>query len=132
MSDLESVIDLLHVPGEPMSGSLLSPDDATAYMCEQFPGQAYCLVRDWIWLDLLVEDKHRLALATTDRAPVMLYAHSVIYDSRRRWGAGDFVRTSLLHRFEQEFLFRTHNTIYVLMGPGSRKPVAPETVMRIL
>lgn len=132
MSDLKSVIKLLHVSGEPMPGSSLSPDDAKAYMCEQFPGQAYCLVRDWIWLDLLVEDKHRLALATTDREPVMLYAHCVIEDSRGRWAPGDFIRTSLLHRFEQGFLFRTHKTIYVLHGAGMRKSVEPATAMQII
>jgi hypothetical protein len=132
MNDLKAVLELLHVASDPMPGSLLRPDDAAAYVRKQFPGQAYCLVRDWIWLDLLVEDKHRLALATTDRLPVMLYAHCVIEDSAGRWAPGDFVRTSLLHRFEHEFLFRTQQTLYVLLGTGTRKLVSPETVMQIV
>ena len=132
MNDLELVIDLLRAPGESMPGSSLSPNDAKTYVREQFPGQAYCLVRDWIWLDLICEEKHRLVLRTTHRLPVMLYAHTVVYDSAGRWGPGDFVRTSLLCLFDQNFLFRTHNTIYVLLGLGSRKSVLPETVMRIV
>ena len=132
MNDLQSVLDLLQGPGEPMTGCALTADEAHIYMREHFPRQAYCLVRDWIWLDLIMEDKYCIALATTDRLPVMLYADTVVYDSAVRWGAGDFVRTSPLHRFDEGCLFHTHRTIYVLMGPGSRKPVAPETVMRIV
>lgn len=81
-----------------MPGCALTADEAHIYMREHFPRQAYCLVRDWIWLDLMMEEKHSIALTTTDRLPVMLYAHTVVYDSAGRSGAGDFVRTSPLHR----------------------------------
>ncbi|MCY1379952.1 hypothetical protein D9M69_677220 [compost metagenome] len=55
----------------------------------------------------------------------------MIYDSARRWDVGDFVRTSPLYRFDEGFLFKTLNSIYVLLGPGQRKRATLETVGRI-
>lgn len=51
MNNLQSVLDLLQGPGEPMSGCALTADEAHIYMREHFPRQAYCLVRDWSLFD---------------------------------------------------------------------------------
>jgi len=98
---------------------------------ERFPMAEFCLVRDWLWIDLDVSHEQRAALEKTHRQPVILYAHTVIYDSARRRDVGDFVRTSPLYAFQDGFLFQTFNTIYVLLGDGVRKRVALETVGRI-
>ena len=91
----------------------------------------FCLVRQWLWIDLDVTDEQRIELTKTQRQPALIYAHSVIYDSARRWDVGDFVRTSPLYRFDEGFLFKTLNSIYVLLGPGQRKRATLETVGRI-
>ncbi|AZZ43467.1 hypothetical protein C1896_00115 [Pseudomonadaceae bacterium SI-3] len=130
MKDLNAVTEMLYGDGEPMSGSAMTDEQALAHMQSRRLG-AFCLVRDWMWLDLDVTDEQRAVLEKIGRQPVMIYAHTVVYDSARRWDAGDFVRTSPLHRFDEGFLFKTSNTTYVLLGDGVRKRAALETIGRI-
>lgn len=113
-----------------MTGSLMSDDEALAYARKFFPDGSYCLVRDWSWLDLEVTESERLQLAKTRRQPALIYAHTVIYDSERRWDIGDFVRTSLLHQYDG-FNFKTLNTVYLLLGPGTRIQVSADAVASI-
>ena len=124
------IMDALYSAGAPMTGSLMSDEHALTYARQQFPFGNYCLVRDWRWFDLRVTESERLQLAKTGRQPALIYAHTVIYDSERRWDVGDFVRTSLLHQHE-DFHFKTLNTVYLLLGPGTRIPVSAEAVASI-
>ncbi|WP_278958364.1 DUF6957 family protein [Aquipseudomonas alcaligenes] len=130
MATLEEVMAALYSAGEPMSGSGMSDAEAMAYARQHFVYGGYCLVRNWRWLDLTVTESQRLLLAQTRRQPALIYAHTVIYDSERRWDVGDFVRTSLLHHHE-EFHFRTLNTAYLLLGPGTRIQVSADAVASI-
>lgn len=130
MATLEEVIAALYSAGEPMSGSSMSDAEAMTYARRHFVYGGYCLVRNWRWLDLTVTESQRLLLAQTRRQPALIYAHTVIYDSERRWDVGDFVRTSLLHHHE-EFHFRTLNTAYLLLGPGTRIQVSADAVASI-
>ena len=131
MNDLQALNDLLYSPGEPMNGSTMTDEQALAYARERFSYFEFCLVRQWLWIDLNVTDEQRIELAKTQRQPALIYAHSVIYDSARRWDVGDFVRTSPLYRFDEGFLFKTLNSTYILLGEGVRKRAALETVGRI-
>lgn len=131
MDELNAVSDMLYGPGQPMSGSAMTDEEALAHMRQRFPQGGFCLVRDWQWLDLDVADLESAELEKTRRQPVIIYAHTVIYDSARRWDVGDFVRTSPLVSFDDGFLFRTLNSVYVLLGDGVRKRAALETVGRI-
>ena len=108
----------------------MSDDEALAYARQSFPYGNYCLVRNWRWIELQVTESLRLQLATTQRQPALIYAHTVIYDSERRWDVGDFVRTSLLHQHDG-FHFRTLNTAYLLLGPGTRIRVSADAVASI-
>ncbi|AFN76102.1 hypothetical protein PSJM300_00090 [Stutzerimonas stutzeri DSM 10701] len=131
MNDFNAVTEMLYGDGEPMVGSAMADAQALAHMESLRLNTGFCLVRNWIWLDLDVTDAQRAVLAKTRRQPVMIYAHTVVYDSAGRWDAGDFVRTSPLLAFDDGFLFKTSNTTYVLLGDGVRKRVALETVGRI-
>lgn len=123
-------MDVLYSTGEPMSGSSMSDDEALAYARQSFPYGNYCLVRNWRWIELQVTESQRLQLATTQRRPALIYAHTVIYDSERRWDVGDFVRTSLLHNYEG-FHFKTLNSVYLLLGPGTRIQANSDAVASI-
>lgn len=131
MDELCAVTDLLYGPGTPMAGLSLTDEEAMAMVRQRFPRAEFCLVRDWLWLDLEVTPVEREQLSKTGRQPVVVCAHTVIYDSNRRWDVGDFVRTSPLHVWHGDGLFQTWNTLYVLLGEGQRKRVALETVGRI-
>ena len=130
MATLEKVMAMLHSAGEPMPGSGMSNDEALAYARQHFVYGGYCLVRNWRWLDLEATESQRLLLAKTGRQPALIYAHTVIYDSERRWDVGDFVRTSLLHQHDG-FHFRTLNTTYLLLGPGTRMRASAEAAASI-
>ncbi|MGU4073984.1 DUF6957 family protein [Pseudomonas aeruginosa] len=130
MATLEEVMAVLYSAGEPMSGSIMSDDEALAYARQSFPDGNYCLVRNWRWLDLDVTESQRLQLAKTRRQPALVYAHTVVYDSERRWDIGDFVRMSPLHQHDG-FHFKTLNTTYLLLGPGTRIQVDSDAVASI-
>lgn len=131
MDDLQTITDLLYRPGELMPGSTMTDEQALVFARQRFPYSEFCLVRDWRWIDLNVTEAQRIELEKTQRQPVILYAHGVVYDSSRRWDVGDVVRTSPLSVFEAGFLFRTLNTIYLMLGDGQRKRAALEIVGRI-
>jgi hypothetical protein len=131
MNELNAITELLYGAGQPMVGSAMTDEQALAYAREHCWRTEFCLVRQWLWIDLDVTDEQRIELTKTQRQPALIYAHSVIYDSARRWDVGDFVRTSPLYRFDEGFLFKTLNSIYVLLGPGQRKRATLETVGRI-
>lgn len=131
MDDLHAITELLFGPGEPMAGSGMTDEQALAFARERFPYSEFCLVRQWLWIDLDVSEAQRDELEKTQRQPVMLYAHGVVYDSARRWDVGDSVRTSFLSSFEEGFVFRTLNTTYLMLGDGQRKRAALETIGRI-
>lgn len=114
-----------------MAGSEMSNEEAMAYADSRFPFGNFCLVREWIWIDLEVDDTQRAELGKTQRQPVILYAHGVVFDSERRWDIGDFVRTSPLYAFEAGFHFKTLNSTYLLLGTGIRKHASAEVVARI-
>lgn len=131
MNELNEITDLLYGDGIPMQGAKVTQDEAVRRVRERYPYAEYCLVSNWRWLDLDVTEEQRDELARTNRQPVVIYAHTVIYDSQRRWDVGDFVRTSYLHRFEDDFIFQTLNSIYILIGDGIRAKTSLETLGRI-
>ena len=131
MDDLQTISDLLYGPGEAMTGSTMTDEQALAFARERYAFSEFCLVRQWLWIDLDVTEAQRVELEKTHRQPVVVYAHSVIYDSARRWDVGDVVRTSPLCSFEDGYLFRTLNSVYLLLGDGQRKRAPLETVGRI-
>ncbi|WP_313506314.1 DUF6957 family protein [Stutzerimonas kunmingensis] len=131
MQQLDEVTELLFSSGSPMPGAKVSQDEAVRIVRERYPYAEYCLVSRWRWIDLDVTPEQRNELARTNRQPVVIYAHTVIYDSQRRWDVGDFVRTSYLHKFEDGFIFKTLNSIYILIGDGIRTRASIETLGRI-
>lgn len=131
MKGLHEITDLLYGDGIPMSGSKVGQDEAVRIVRERHPYAEYCLVSNWRWLDLDVTQEQRDELVRTNRQPVVIYAHTVIYDSQRRWDVGDFVRTSYLYKFEDDFIFQTLNTIYILIGDGIRTKTSLETLGHI-
>jgi len=131
MRELHEITDLLYGDGIPMRGSEVSQEEAVRIVRERHPYAEYCIVSNWRWVDLDVTPEQRNELARTNRQPVVICAHTVVYDSQRRWDVGDFVRTSYLQKFEDGFIFLTLNTIYILMGDGIRTRANLDTLGRI-
>lgn len=132
MTDLSSLAELFPGISLPMLGNSMSDEEALSYARKHFPHGSFCLVRNWLWLDLDAPKEIHQNLAASQLQPAIIYADTVIYDSERRWDVGDFVRTSPLHHFTDDFLFSTLNTTYLLLGPGQRKRTSIENVARII
>lgn len=132
MSDLSPLAELFPGISLPMLGNSMSDEEALNYARKHFPHGSFCLVRNWLWLDLDAPKEIHQNLAASQLQPAIIYADTVIYDSERRWDVGDFVRTSPLHRFTDDFLFCTLNTTYLLLGPGQRKRTSIEKVACII
>ncbi|MEH6800685.1 MAG: hypothetical protein V7681_15435 [Halopseudomonas sabulinigri] len=128
---MSAITELFSRSGDIMRGSGMSNDEAMEYVMARKNQEEFCLVRDWIWVDLELTDAERRVLDETHLQPALIYAHSVIFDTSRRWDVGDFVRTSPLYVFEQGFVFKTFNSSYVLLGDGQRKRAALDVVGHI-
>jgi hypothetical protein len=131
MNDLKAVTELLHGGGIPMLGHDVSDEDAIKSVHQRFGQTSYCLVRQWIWIDLLMPETVLEELKRDGRQPVMLYAHEVVMDSRNRFQPGDWVRSTPLLSFTDGCFFRTRSTVYVLLGNGLRKSSELSTVIKV-
>lgn len=121
--NLARLAQLVDGHGEPVNGCDLPPDDAQALAHTRFPNLSTCLVRDWTILDLETTSDEMEALRDRGLEPVMIYALNVVFDSRGRFNAGDWVRSSFQLSFEDNGFFLTKNTLYVLLGKGARQRI---------
>ncbi len=118
----QTKFESVYGPGEIIHGSDMSNEQAMQYAFDRFPEGKYCIVREWVWADLAVSDEMRQELLDTHQLqPTLVYANRVVFDSENRLDPGDWVRTTMLRSFEEEFQFQTRNTTYLLLGMGYRK-----------
>lgn len=129
---LSEVSSIIYGDGTPMIGCQLSDEEAMQWVRERYSNMEYCLVREWRWLDIDVSDEARDGLKKRALQPVVVYASDVIYDSRRRWDTGSWVKTSLLHRYDEGGAFMTFNSVYVLLGEGVRQTTTPEALRSLI
>lgn len=94
-------------------------------MCrELMPYKKLCIVRNWQWWDLTLSDHYKKLFAQNGQIPALIKADNVIEDEAGRFPNGGWVRTSPLVRFTEDCIFETKNTLYLLVGNGSRKTVS--------
>ena len=86
---------------------------------------------DWVILDIEVTMRQLKAVTDRGLVPALVYALTVIQDSKGRFLPGDWVKTTLAVSFSHGCLFETKNTIYVLMGSGRRVRTGLEVVFSI-
>lgn len=128
MSDID-VQDIIG-PGAVMQGSSVELYEAIRITKERFPGQGFCVVNEWIWLDLDAPDLVVDELASEGKKPVMLLVFDVLFDSsalsKCRW-----FRSTPLVDFTDGMFFQTENKLYVLLGNGRRKYMSLSAVVRL-
>ncbi len=97
----------------------------------EYPDKGVCAVKNWMWWDFDVDKKGQQYFASRCVHPSIVYAKYVIWDKSNRWPQGSHVKTTLLREFDAEYFFITKNTVYILVGPGTRKTVDPSVAARI-
>jgi hypothetical protein len=129
---LQAVTELLYGPGEPLYGFDGDEAQAEAEAILNFNGKPYCLVKNWIIVQVEVEDSLRRELADEGFEPAVLYASSVRIHSAGKRRVGDWVRSTFQRSFRAGYVFETKNTTYLLMGDGFRKRATAKTVLSIV
>ena len=128
---LEKFNDFLLTEGEVIDSTCDDEAASIALAQELCPGKPYCSVRQWVLVDLDISDDKKALLKNQGLQPILLYAHSVVTDSARRFAPGDWVRSTLLVNLKSDFLFETKNSVYILLGAGRRKTAEPTVVTSI-
>ncbi|SDI94934.1 DUF6957 family protein [Pseudomonas abietaniphila] len=128
MSNKISTDDLIGAAGQPIEGSLSDSMELIARVQECFPGKPYCLVEQWTVFQADLSSDELETVHRRGHLPLFLYAHSVVQDSRRRFQPGDWVRSSMCVSFGDGVMFETRNTVYMLMGSGSKRTASLKTI----
>ena len=122
---------LLGEEGIELQGSELTLDEAVALARKRYKWMPLCAVEEWIILDAIVTDAERTKVSAAGCQPMFMFAHKVVDDEQRRFEPGHWVRSSMGTAFKEGYLFETRNTVYVLLGPGHRKPASIEAIFSL-
>lgn len=129
--NLARLAQLVGGHGEPVTGCDLSAEEAITLAQGRFAQHSFCLVQDWTILDLKTTGEELEALHSRGLEPVVVYALRVVSDSRGRFNPGDWVRSSFQLSYEEAGFFLTKNTVYVLLGKGSRQTITAEDLISL-
>lgn len=121
MVTLEEISQLFYGAGEEVAGWEGSQEDLISLAAKSFPGKAFCVVKQWILIDLTVSPDEKEKLTNLGLLPATLFAHEVVLDSRSRFQAGMWVRSNFGISYTENCLFGTKSTVYLLLGSGLRK-----------
>lgn len=98
---------------------------------DRYPDRRYRVVKNWVLWDLDGDDESKSIYNERGFQPTMLYAKNVVFDSSRKLDVGDFARSTPLQKLDEGCFFVTANTVYICLGPGTRKTVAPQLVKAV-
>jgi hypothetical protein len=121
MVTLDEISRLFYKAGEETPGWSGSQEDLITLAAKAFPGKAFCVVRQWILIDLSVTPDENEKMTNLGLLPATLFAHEIVLDSKGRFQPKMWVRSNFGKSFTQGCMFETKNTVYLLWGPGLRK-----------
>lgn len=118
-SDSDLVSDLLWSPAVEMSGSGADDAHLLRAVAENFPGQAVCVVRHWMVIDVMFTQEGAPASWRPGLTRSVLYANSSIEVGESNCQRSEVV-SGFAHRFE-DYFFETEDKLYILAGRGFRR-----------
>jgi hypothetical protein len=121
MVTLEEISQLLYGAGKEALGWQGTQDELIALAAKTFPGKAFCVVKQWILIDLTVNPAEKEKLSRLGLLPATLFAHEIVLDSKGRFQPSMWVRSNFGVSFTEGCMFETKNTVYLLLGPGLSK-----------
>ncbi|OXR28266.1 hypothetical protein PSUM_27530 [Pseudomonas umsongensis] len=121
MVTLEEISQLLYGAGEEVAGWQGTQDELIALAAKTFPGKAFCVVKQWILIDLTVNPDEKEKLSGLGLLPATLFAHEIALDSKGRFQPSMWVRSNFGVSFTEGCMFETNNTVYLLLGSGLKK-----------
>ncbi|UCP11701.1 hypothetical protein K5R88_08820 [Pseudomonas sp. MM213] len=127
MVTLNEISQLLYGAGDESIGWQGSQEDLIAMAAKAFPDKAFCVVRQWILIDLTVTPDEKEKLTMLGLLPATLFAHEVVLDSGARFQPNMWVRSNFGKSFTEGCMFETKSTVYLLWGSGLRKEASVGT-----
>ncbi|MBB3272773.1 hypothetical protein FHW75_003969 [Pseudomonas sp. OG7] len=118
----ELLEDVFYGAARMLMGSGLADEPLLAAAREEFAGQQYCVVREWLILDVMASEGDQKLISARDLQPVLLYAQRVMFDTRGV-RQGGVLLTGFLRQYEDCF-FEAEEMVYVLGGRGARKHIS--------
>lgn len=120
MVTLEEISQLLYGAGKEAPGWQSTQDELIALAANTFPGKAFCVVKQWILIDLTVNSAEKAKLSGLGLLTATLFAHEIVLDSQNRFQPSMWVRSNF-GISSSPYMFETKKTVYLLLGPGLRK-----------
>jgi hypothetical protein len=127
MVTLNEISQLFYGAGEEVAGWEGTQDDLISLAAKSFPGKAFCVVKQWILIDLTVTPDEKEKLTKLGLLPATLFAHQVVLDSKGRFQPNMWVRSNFGKSFTEGCMFETKSTVYLLWGSGLRKEASVGT-----
>ena len=121
MVTLNEISQLLYGAGEEMPGWQGTQDELIALAAKTFLSKAFCVVKQWILIDLTVNPVEKEKLSGLGLLPATLFAHEIVLDSKGRFQPSMWVRSNFGVSFTDGCMFETKKTVYLLLGQGLRK-----------
>ncbi|MDR8365041.1 DUF6957 family protein [Pseudomonas sp. JL3] len=112
--------DVLYGPAQILGGSQLEDGELIQLAREEFEGQPFCIVRNWMLLDLLLTEAQEREVRKQGLQPTVLFISKAVFDSEACPPTGDGFITGYQKDFHGCF-FESKDTLYILAGRGSRK-----------
>ena len=101
------------------------------YCQEYYAEKGICLVKEWTVVEVLFSDSETNLLVGLGLKEFVLNANNVLWDSKNRWPPGSVVCSHFLSAIEENCLFITKNTCYVLVGVGHQKSISTALLLSI-
>lgn len=92
------------------------------------PNKGICVVRNWMILDCIYGDVPGSRIGRDNKTLSLLYGGNVLFDCPQRFTVGRRILTSPLVSLERPGFFITNETVYLLVGQGSRKKIKSRTI----
>lgn len=124
-------IEHLLGPSAVMEGADIDLEQAIHAAQERLPGRSFCVVDEWVWLDLDAPEMVIQGLRGEGKRPVMLLVLNALFDSATAFKEIQAFRSTPLTEFSDGMFFQTKNKLYVLTGQGRRKSTALSAVVRL-
>jgi len=128
-----SYVEIEHLlgPNAVMAGADIYLEQAIHAAQKRFPGRSFCVVDEWVWLDLDAPEAVIQGLSGEGKKPVMLLVLNVLFDSTTASKEPQLFRSTPLIEFNDGMFFHTKSKLYVLTGQGRRKSMALSAVIRL-
>ncbi|WP_156510911.1 hypothetical protein [Pseudomonas sp. p21] len=117
------IAGLLFEGGFPVEGEGASDECIVQAARAANQNRPFCVVRDWLLLDIMVPSDVEDDLKAMGLQPTVVYAHTVVYDSKAEGSRAGAIRSSF-QRMLDGCSFESMHTRFVLAGPGVRKHVS--------